>query len=774
MLGLAWGLYIVAGMRNLKSIAIGAALFTAATGVGCSNDDNTGPLGNVDSLVILQRPKRNDMGDIFQYTSYVPTARLVKLSPPTADGTLTTLCCDKAGAEFQNIDISSYDISFDAKEIVFAGKLNGNEHYGLFRVTLETGAVEQIQTDPGRDYNNPIYLPGNKVMFTTNLAVNNTALDPVTNAPIDMNPAQHRDEYERGTTLQVGTINIDGTGEVLGPRNLSHRTFPTLTSDGRVMLTQWDHLGPVNAGHLMFMNTDMTALREAFGKEGTGASNSTLKAQEIAPGRFVAIATSRDRTIQAGALIDIRLGTPSNFKDGIKADTAMSEANASYVMLTPDVPTDREPSANTIGRYYDAYPLNAKAQPDLLVSWADGPVESGVLGSAGLAANFGVYLYDTKTLQRHPILDDPEMWDIFPRPLMPRNAPASTSSSIDANLGGQALIGAMDVYKSSLTTFQDGSIYGVRIMEGFSSEEGFPEMFGTTMFEGQANLGVARVASDGSWLATVPANVPLHLQAVDVFGMSRENEPVWVSSRPGESRVCGGCHESRSETTVINPGITQAAAIGPTPAMGLVERKRRMSSDAELSAINTAPDRLIGMAWDKAIQPVFNANCVGCHNGVAGPANPTYQIVDPMTGAIVSTFTFDLTNKPVTIDYGMGDVQEYPASYVSMAGPDMEAIEMGNLMVTGVLPCKTVGGQPTLQCMEPQNSRDSYVIRLVNPTQIFPSPSGQRAFSTSPHSSVGYDSGRDLTATEFYKLILAADMGVNYYARENNPGLNRY
>src|SRR6187549_1782359 len=118
-------------MKTIKSIAIGAALFSAGSGVGCSNDDNTGPLGNVDSLVILQRPKRNDMGDIFQYTSYVPTARLVKLSPPTADGTITVLCCDKAGAEFANIDISSYDISFDAKQIVFSGKLSGNERYGL-------------------------------------------------------------------------------------------------------------------------------------------------------------------------------------------------------------------------------------------------------------------------------------------------------------------------------------------------------------------------------------------------------------------------------------------------------------------------------------------------------------------------------------------------------------------------------------------------------------------------------------------------------------------
>ncbi|HEX5063674.1 MAG TPA: hypothetical protein VFV99_30055 [Kofleriaceae bacterium] len=758
-------------MRNIKSIAIGAALFTSVFGGGCGNSDDSGPLGNVDSLVILQRPKRNDMGDIFQYTSYVPTARLVKLSPPTADGTLTTLCCDKAGAEFADIDISSYDISFDAKEIVFSGKLKGSDRYGLFRLTLESGAVTQIATDPGRDYVNPIYLPGDKVMFQTNLAVNNMAMDPVANTPIDANPAQHVDEYERGTTLQMGTVGLDGTGEVLGPRNLSHRTFPTLTSDGRVMFTQWDHLGPVNAGHLMFMNTDMTELREAFGKEGTGASNSTLKAREISPGRFVGIATSRDRTIQSGALIDIRLGMPSTKNGVLRADTAMSEANASYVMLTPDVPTDREPSANTIGRYYDAFPLNAGEHPDLLVSWADGPVESSVLGSAGISANFGVYLYDTKTLQRHPILDDPEMWDIFARPLMPRSAPAVTSSSIDNSLGGQAMVGAMNVYESSLTTFQPGSIYGVRIMEGFSSEEGFPEDFGTTMFEGQANLGVARVASDGSWLATVPANVPLHLQAIDVFGMSRENEPVWFSARPGESRVCGGCHENRATTTVINPGITQAAAIGPTDAKGLVSRARRISTDAELSSPTTAPDRLVGMAWNKAIQPVFDAKCVSCHDGTPSAANPTYQIVDPTTGTMVAQFTFNLTATPVSIDYGMGEVQEWPASYLSMAGPDMEAIEMGNLMVTGTLPCKTVGGQPTLQCMEPQNSRDSYVIRLVNPTQLFPTPSTTRAFNTSPHSSVGYT---ELTSAEFYKLILAADMGVNYYARENNPMLNRY
>src|SRR6185295_15322735 len=141
-------------------------------------------------------------------------------------------------------------------------------------------------------------------------------------------------------------------------------------------------------------------------------------------------ATSRDRTIQAGALVDVRLGIPQT-KDGlVRADVSMSEANASYVNLTPDVPTDREPSAMTIGRYYDAYPLNAKDKLDLLVSWADGPVESGVLSTPGAPpADFGIYLYDSAHQQRHPILDDHAMWDVFAMPLRTRTPPPIVESA---------------------------------------------------------------------------------------------------------------------------------------------------------------------------------------------------------------------------------------------------------------------------------------------------------------------------------------------------------
>ncbi|MBP9088265.1 MAG: hypothetical protein KBG15_19235, partial [Kofleriaceae bacterium] len=378
---------------NKTNVAIAMSLATVLTGGACGGDD-TGALGDVKSLVFLQRPKHNSgMGDIFQYTSYNAGARLVTLEPPTADGKLKVICCDQAGVDFANMDISGYDLSFDANKIVFAGKLSGNSRYGLFMLTLADGKVEQLATDPGRDYVSPIFLPGDKIMFTTN-------------AVVEAGAPQHQDEYERGTTLQLGVINADGTGEILGARNLSHRVFPTLTSDGRVLTTQWDHLGPQNAGHLMLFNPDMTQMREAFGKEGTGITNSYLKAQEVSPGRFVAIGTSRNRTIQAGALLDIRLGKVANNDGEISAASEMSESNSTVKLLTANVPLDNSPSSPTVGRYYDAYPLNAAEDLSLLVSWSDGTVESGTLSAAGLSANFGIYLYDTKSQTRKPIWDD--------------------------------------------------------------------------------------------------------------------------------------------------------------------------------------------------------------------------------------------------------------------------------------------------------------------------------------------------------------------------------
>jgi hypothetical protein len=725
---------------TLTRIALGAAVVVATLGPtlpGCSKDPSV--LDGIDAIVFVQRPKRNEMGDIFQYTSYRPGARIVTLSPPAADGVLTVVCCDQDPA-FAEVDISGYDLSFDARQIVFSAKLAGDQRYGLFLLRLDDGSIDQLPTNPLRDYVSPIFLPGGKILFTTNAVVEEGA-------------PQHRDEYERGVTLQVGTINADGSDELLGARNLSHRVFPTLLSDGRVLLTQWDHLAEMNAGHLMTIHPDTTTLREAFGKEGGGVANSYLKAREIAPGRVIAIGTSRDRTIQAGALLDVRLGLADD-AGGFTRD--MSEANATVRILTPEVPLDRQPSFTSVGRYYDAFPINDRDAPDLLVSWADGPVESGTLAAAGLAADFGIYLYSARRNTRQPIFNDPAMWDVFPRPLAPRAAPVQIASAGKHQFNPAAtLIGSMDIYVSSLREgqFPAGSVWGVRVIEGFSSEEGIPNDFGITEHEGAAVLGVAPVHPDGSWAALIPANVPVHVQPVDVFGLSLLNEPVWFSGGPGESRFCGGCHESRTATTVIQPGITMAVAAGPSDLRAGVARGQRVTAAY-------TRDGTVGVPWDQALQPIFDAKCVACHDGTPGAANPSWTITDPETGASF-TWTFDLRGGEVS--YGIGDEMfgGYSASHLSLMGPDMMDLEESGLVITGAVPIY----------VRPGDARRSALIEKLNPPQQFPTQDlARRAFPIGERPPHAAAVGAELTADEYYLLILMADNGGQFYARENAPG----
>ena len=293
------------------------------------------------------------------------------------------------------------------------------------------------------------------------------------------------------------------------------------------------------------------------------------------------------------------------------------------------------------------------------------------------------------------------------------------------------------------------------------------------MFEGQAQLGVAKLAADGSWLAKVPANIPVALQAIDNWGMAALPEPVWFSARGNESRVCGGCHEDRAKTTVIDPGITQAFAIGAQDARFASTRAQRVMATGDLTRTDLVTagttgtvgvEKLVGMAWNKTIQPIFDAKCVSCHDGVdrGDGANPTYTI-STADGTQSVSWTFNLSGAKVPLMInGMDLAGEWSASYFSVAGPDMEAIEKGDLVVSSNFKVY----------MEPQNARGSIMIQKLNPTRVFPQPSAERAFTTSPHSAG--NRYPELTTTEFLKLIMAADMGVNYYARENNPGLASY
>lgn len=55
-------------------------------------------------------------------------------------------------------------------------------------------------------------------------------------------------------------------------------------------------------------------------------------------------------------------------------------------------------------------------------------------------------------------------------------------------------------------------------------------------------LGQTAVASDGSFYVEVPADRPIRLELLDAAGARLRGEEHWFWMRPGEQRICVGCH----------------------------------------------------------------------------------------------------------------------------------------------------------------------------------------------------------------------------------------
>lgn len=734
-------------MRKPLLLAMAAVL----PALGCNNGQ-TNVLGGVPAIAYISRAPA-DTGNVFDYTGGGMEGNLYTLTPPTASGVRKNLTGWTGG------DVNALDVSFDAREIVFSGKAPGDDRYHIFRVNVDgtnpcDAAQGKVSNGPcqvtmgAHDEVYPIYLPAGRIFYVTNRNVEGGATP------------QFRDEYERATTAQVASMNLDGSDQQLGPRNVSHRVAPTLLSDGRVLLTEWRHLGDVNEGDLTIMHQDGTGVKEGFGREGKGVTNSYLHAKEVSPGVIVAIGTSRDRTFQAGKILRIKLGGPDI--------NSQSEANSSAEDLTPLVPGDRTPSFKDVGRYYDVVPVPGNADR-FLTTWADGPVETGVLAMAKTSPDFGIYVYDTKTQTRFPIVNNAGTWEQSPMPIVKRAEPPTLQPLFNSTGTASTLIGAINVYDSTMfPSLTKGSVVKVRVTEGFSSEEGFPNMFGLTEFDGQARLGEVPLNSDGSFKAQIPANVPVRLQLIDKFAMAvaasgpggdTASEPIWIQGRSGEARICGGCHESRTEAIALAPGSSLLQAANAPDLFSSVARIDRKSNIYSY-------DKVMGVPWDKALQPIFDRACVDCHDGSAGAANPSYTITD-LTDMTTFSFTFNMKGTPTTINAGM-NTYTYSASYISLLGPSMAFREKA-IVVTG----------NAMGYVNPGTAHTSQVVTMLNPPQRFPTVDmNTRAFNKPVHPAEvgtyngfnGADAKYQLTADEYYLLLLNIDDGAQFYFRENAPG----
>jgi hypothetical protein len=742
-------------MWKSVTFCVFATCFSAACDSSAKRADI---LPGVESLVFAKRAFQEKSGAqvvsdgvdrVVDYQRYVPGGGVFVLTPPTPTGTLRDLT-----TQFSDVDISGLDLSFDAKQVVFSMRHKDDDgHYHIYLAKLDGSSKPKQLTFAMADDVRPIFVPGERIAFVTNQSYTQMGT--------------RADEYNHSrAATQIATISLN-TGDAdrkLCSQNLSHSADPFLLNDGTIGYSRWEHLGPVNDVKLFRMNPDcsnMLALAGQHGKE----FNSIVQVRESTAGSFVGIATSREGTIQSGAVMQIDVQ--------LTAEGAFDEETARFESLTPRVPLGRDAVVPTgAGRYRTPYMLEGGK---LLVSWADGDVsERSML--ANTAPRFGIYLYDPKTQERVQVYDDVNQWDMYAIPVRPRAEPPVRAGNItvpqDAEndaLGGSkpALLGSIDVRDTSLRESIRGGQFTdatpltealkqterVRIIEGFSTEVGGMREFGLTMHEGAAILAEAPVQSDGSWEAAVVPYLPYHVQAIDRFGLSIRSEGLWIQAMPGESRTCGGCHESRAKTARPTQGATLAQALP-------FEKK-------DYSKLAVA-DR-IELPWAGAaqgnVQDLLTAKCASCHSGGANDpfAGRSYTVTVPSDDPTVEPLMYEIPYLSLSAEvidtYYENSAVTYPASYVSLLYP---SAMMGDSMVEGDVPPLWV---------VPGSARESRLIAKINATPDDERAGQEWAWATPAHPE---DVGVTLTPAERQMLIRMADLGGQYYSRRNSDNAAGY
>ncbi len=679
---------------------------------------------------------------VIDYERYVPGGSLNMLAPARPDGTLTNLT-----QSFPTADFNGVDVSFDATQAVFSMKKDGNDHYHIYTVQLTGDHAIHQKTAGDQDDINPIFIAGGRIVFATN--------------EMYTEMGTRADEYEHGRVVsQLATISVDGgdADRRLFAQNLSHTVAPFIRSDGKLGYSRWEHLGPVNDVKIMAASPDGTNMLAVAGQHDKPV-NSLVNVRETSPNMMIAIGTTRNRTIHAGTLVQV---DARNHADPVCLDpnadytghNCLDEEHATYTILSKNVPTGSDPSP--VGRYREPSVL-----PDgrLLVSWADGPVND--LNEQSLTPpDFGIYVFDPTTQTNQLVYNNRQMWDLGAIAVVPRKEPPVIGDLQHIQDATQPVrLGSFDVTQTSLQESVNGAEFtntplgqalhgavAVRVVEGFSSEAAKGvTMFGLTMHEGAAVLGEAPVYADGSWLANVPPYIPMHMQPIDKFGLAIRSQGLWVQGEPGENRRCVGCHESRTTAALPTLGANPTAA----------EQAGAQTFTEQIA------DRL-EIPWDKNdlgkpfIQQILDAKCTKCHDGGANDpdAGKTYQLTrtDPVTGE-VTTYTIPylkLTSDPVTVYYDRA-VHTWPVSYVSLFYPSAMMMDMGTEKITGTVPP---------MWMVPANARGSAMIQKINVRAA----DGTTAWASTLHDE---DQSSALTSDERKALILAADLGGQFYARQN-------
>jgi hypothetical protein len=467
---------------GLRLLALAALLGVGACGSGSSGSDTVAVNGDV-AIAYAKRANTLTMnptdgapfaagGDLMVREKSSPSAREFNVTASITQGTG---------------DVSDPEVSYDGKKIVFAlrcpqsstaqidgaaactGRWNLWE-YDMTGMALDKGTLRRLTASTTSDDVDPAYLPaGRGFVFSSNRQA-------LSKSVIDGQDVFAIDEYERERVLNLHTMKADGSEITQISVNQSHDRNPVVKSNGDIMFSRWEHVGPRNRFSIFKARPDGTDMFVLYGSHSPG--NSFLHPREMDPnGRYKGMVASSlmplSRTREGGALMLIDM---ENFSEnGMPANRAVAAGQGQRQL------TDREITLgmglSLVGRATSPYPLwdgtdrvlvafrtcevtrNGVVEPCSRLSAAEIERLSSERTMEEAAADaiqdnvppiYSIYMYDPRN-QTWLIVAAPPAGSMYVDPvaLQPRTEPAVASqTAIDSTLAAanKAVIEVRSIY----------------------------------------------------------------------------------------------------------------------------------------------------------------------------------------------------------------------------------------------------------------------------------------------------------------------------------------
>lgn len=489
------------------------------------------------------------------------------------------------------------DVSPDGTRVLFSWKQNQiNDDYHLYEYDLITKTYRQLTFGLGVADTEPRYLPDGNILFSSTRCIQTVDCwkVPVSNLYVCGADGQN--------IIRVGYDQV-------------HTTYPTVTSDGRVLYTRWDY----NDRNQMFvqgvfqMFPDGTNQTELYGNN-SNFPTTLLHTREV-PGSsdlYMSIASGHHNT-QIGKLVLI------DTSEGRNDDNAIRFLLAD-VGCTKDDNLDNQITQQG-AQYKYPYPLN---ESQFLVSYS-------AEGYSGERTAFDICLMDTRGTKVELVSGSAnypasQIVPVAQHTLFERPSMVNYASNT-----GNYYIG--DIYEGDgLKGIERGTAKFLRVVElefrayaiGDTTASGTgtanvftPIATGNGAWDVKKVLGIVPIEEDGSVLFKVPSETALYFQVLDEEGSVIQSMRSWTTLMPGETFSCVGCHEDKNTVPPASSRPTMAMAKG---VQALQPDLWQVGEGYEDYDPYTDAK---GFSYVDEIQPIWDEYCTseGCHNDLESAFN---------------------------------------------------------------------------------------------------------------------------------------------------------